>query len=258
MPPSLTSHLIRLDPLALKLATQHPFLEAAATKSLPVDQLKAWLAQDRLYALSYTNYIGSLIAKTPIPTTSDRETTLEWRAADLLIDCLNNIRTEIKLFEETAASEGWLEEISDVHPNVHTRAYQDLFAGAAAPQKPLIVGLAVLWATEECYLRAWTYAKSKIDLSLSSKEKDVMQRTFVPNWSSPEFQAFVRRIGGLLNKFGSERAEEDSWEWQECEHAFRQVLKVEKEFWPDVKSSVRFHPDAKTHSKDDRKIVNEL
>ncbi|KAK5111664.1 hypothetical protein LTR62_004769 [Meristemomyces frigidus] len=255
--PSLTSHLLHLDPLTLKLATQHPFLESAATKSLSLDNLKSWLAQDRLYALSYTNFIGSLIAKTPVPTTTDRDTTLEWRTVDLLIDCLTNIRTEIKMFEETSQAEGWLEDICDVHPNLHTRAYQDLFAGAAAPQKPLIVGLTVLWATEECYLRSWTYAKSRMDLSLPSKEKDVMQRIFIPNWSSPEFQALVRRIGGLLNKFGTERAEEDSWEWQECENAWRQVLKVEQEFWPDVKG-VRFHADAKSHSKDDRKVVNEI
>ncbi|KAK0952775.1 hypothetical protein LTR91_024211 [Friedmanniomyces endolithicus] len=172
--PSLTAHLLHLDESALKAATQHPFLEAAATRSLPLEQLKTWLAQDRLYALAYTNFIGALLAKVPIPTTSDRETTLEWRAVDLLIDCLVNIRSESKLFEETAAAEGWLDEVCDAQPNRHTRAYQDLFAGAAAAQKPLIVGLTVLWATEECYLRAWRHAKSKMDSGLKVKEKDVM------------------------------------------------------------------------------------
>ncbi|KAK0826876.1 hypothetical protein LTR02_016865 [Friedmanniomyces endolithicus] len=237
--PSLTAHLLHLDESALKAATQHPFLEAAATRSLPLEQLKTWLAQDRLYALAYTNFIGALLAKVPIPTTSDRETTLEWRAVDLLIDCLVNIRSESKLFEETAAAEGWLDEVCDAQPNRHTRAYQDLFAGAAAAQKPLIVGLTVLWATEECYLRAWRHAKSKMDSGLKVKEKDVMQRTFIPNWSSPEFEAFVRRIGALVNKFGSERAGEDGWEWQECEVAWRQTMWLEKEFWPDVKAEKR-------------------
>ncbi|KAK0891463.1 hypothetical protein LTR02_014038 [Friedmanniomyces endolithicus] len=234
--PSLTAHLLHLDESALKAATQHPFLEAAATRSLPLEQLKTWLAQDRLYALAYTNFIGALLAKVPIPTTLDRETTLEWRAVDLLIDCLVNIRSESKLFEETAAAEGWLDEVCDAQPNRHTRAYQDLFAGAAASQKPLIVGLTVLWATEECYLRAWRHAKSKMDSGLKVKEKDVMQRTFIPNWSSPEFEAFVRRIGALVNKFGSERAGEDGWEWQECEMAWRQTMWLEKEIWPDVKA----------------------
>lgn len=179
--------------------------------------------------------MASLLTKIPIPSTIDRETTLEWRAADMIIDCLNNIRNEMKMFEETAAAEEWLEDICDAPPSVQTRAYQDLFAGATAQGRPLVVGLVVLWATEECYLRAWRFAWSKMDQGLKPKEKDVMQRTFIPNWSSPEFEAFVRRIGNLVNKFGNERIEQDGWEWQECELAWRQVLWAEKEFWPEVK-----------------------
>ncbi|KAK4548214.1 hypothetical protein LTR36_010083 [Oleoguttula mirabilis] len=231
--PSLTGHLLHLEEAGLKAATQHPFLCAAATSSLPLPKLKAWLAQDRLYALAYVNFIGSLLSKAAIPTTAERETSLEWRAADLLIDCLTNIRTELKLFEETADAEGWLDEICGVQPSVQTRTYQDLFAGAAAPARPLLVGLTVLWATEECYLRSWRHAHSKMDHGLKAKEKDVMQRVFIPNWSSPEFEALVRRLGALVNKFAS-CYEEGGWEWQECETAWRQVLWAEKEFWPEV------------------------
>lgn len=147
--PSLTSHLLHLDEQALKEATNHPFLEAAATSSLPLPKLKAWLAQDRLYQMAYINFIASMLTMIGVPSGSDRETTLEWRATDLLIDCLTNIRQEMKLFEDTAASEGWLEDICNVTPSVQTRAYQDLFAGATAQGRPLIVGLTVLWATEE-------------------------------------------------------------------------------------------------------------
>ena len=231
--PSLTAHLLHLDPVSLLAATHHPFLAAAATSSLPLSQLKEWLAQDRLYAIAYVNFIGSLLSKASISSSAEREATLEWRAADVLIDCLTNIRVELKLFEETAAAEGWLKEICDVRPSVQTRAYQDLFAGAAAPSRPLLVGLTVLWATEECYLRAWKYAASKMDHGLKSKDKDVMQRVFIPNWSSPEFEALVRRLGALTNKFGS-MYEEEGWDWQECETAWRQVLWAESKFWPKV------------------------
>lgn len=231
--PSLTSHLLHLDEKALKEATQHPFLEAAATSSLPEEQLKAWLGQDRLYQMSYINFIGVMLAEIGIPNGSDRADTLEWRAADLLIDCLTNIRQEIKMFEETAQAEGWLEDICGVEPSVQTRAYQDLFAGATAQGRPLIVGLTVLWATEECYLRAWRHAWSKMDQGKSPKEKDVMQRTFIPNWSSAQFEAFVRRIGGMVNKFGG-YYDEGSFEWKECEIAFKQVMWAEREFWPKV------------------------
>ncbi|KAI6897003.1 hypothetical protein D0869_05256 [Hortaea werneckii] len=231
--PSLTAHLIHLEPLELNAATQHPFLAAAATSSLPLSELKRWLGQDRLYALAYVNFIGSLLSKAAISSSPDRVATPEWRAADLLIDCLTNIRTELKMFEETAETEGWLEEICNVQPSIQTRAYQTLFAGAAAPSQPLLVGLTVLWATEECYLRSWKYASSKMDHGLKPKDKDVMQRVFIPNWSCPEFEALVRRLGALVNKFG-QAYDEEGWEWRECENWWKQILWAEKEFWPTM------------------------
>lgn len=231
--PSMTSHLLRLTPVELLEATQHPFLAAAATSALSPAHLKAWLGQDRLYALSYVQFIAATLARIPIPTGPEREASLEWRAADALIDCLTNVRAEIKLFEETAAAEGWLDDICAAKPSVHTRAYQDLFAGAAAPHRPLLAALVALWATEECYLRSWRHAASKMDHGLAAKDKDAMQRVFIPNWSSPAFEALVRKLGGLVNKFGGS-VEEDGWEWTEAEEAWRQVLWAEKAFWPDV------------------------
>lgn len=233
--PSLTSHLIHLDDKALKEATNHPFLEAAATASLPVDKLKAWLGQDRLYQMAYVNFIASMLTMIGVPAGSDRENSLEWRATDVLIDCLTNIRQEIKMFEDAAEGEGWLESICGVEPSVQTRAYQDLFAGATAQGRPLIVGLTVLWATEECYLRAWRFSLSKMRerAEVSEEEKDVMQRTFIPNWSSAEFEAFVRRLGGLVNRFAG-YCEEGAYEWRECEVVWRQVLWAEKNFWPEI------------------------
>lgn len=229
---SLTSRLLDLDVTALREATTHPFLAAAATSSLDNTSLKFWLAQDRLYALTYTSFIGSLLSHTAIPTSADRATTLGWRCADMLIDCLTNIRRELALFEDTATDEGWLEEICDgVVPTVQTRAYQDLFAGATAQARPLSVGLTILWATEECYLRAWKYALSKMNPSTEVEERSVMQRVFIPNWSSPEFEAFVGRIRGLLDEHG-DVMEQDGWEAKECETAYRQVLWAEKNFWP--------------------------
>lgn len=231
--PSLISHLLRLTPLPLLSATQHPFLTAAAQSTLPEPQLLAWLAQDRLYALAYVNFIGTILSRLPLPSSTDRENTLEWRVAEVCIDALVNIKRELRLFEETARVEGWESQICDVQASVQTRAYQDLFVGAAAPNRPLIVSLVALWATEECYLRSWKYAATKMDLSLKAKEKDVMQRVFIPNWSSPEFEAFVRKVGGLVNKFG-QGIEEGGWEWGECEEVWRQVVWAERGFWPEV------------------------
>ena len=241
--PSLTSHLLQLDKQGLHQATTHPFLTAAATSSLPTGQLKQWLAQDRLYAMSYTNFMGELLAKCRIPTSADRESTLSWRAVDLLIDCLTNIRNEIHLFEKHAADENWLQDICSAAatvPERPTRCYQDLFAGATAQGRPLLVGLTVLWATEECYLRAWRFARDRMDEHARSsssdlKSGDVMQRVFIPNWSSDEFETFVRRIGGLVDEMcAQDGVEEGGWVWRECEAAWRQVIWIEHEFWPKV------------------------
>ena len=235
----------------MKEATEHPFLSASAQGTLDPEKLKSWLGQDRLYQLAYLNFIGTMLSHIPVPAGLDRDTSLEWRAADLFIDCLTNIRQEMRLFEDAAKGEGWLEAVCGVEMGVQTRAYQDLFAGATAQGRPLVVGLVVLWATEECYLRAWRFAWGRVPDEVkqaikSSKGKgngeggegeevpgDVMQRTFIPNWSSPEFEAFVRRIGGLVNRFGG-YYDKDSWEWGECERAWRQVLWAEREFWPKV------------------------
>ena len=236
MPQSLTWHLINLAPRPLKEATTHPFLAAAAHATLPLPHLQAWLAQDRLYQISYVPFIGSTLARLPIPAAADREHSLHWRAVSLLVDCLTNIRDEMRLFEQTAAAEGWLAAICDVAPSVQTRAYQDLFAGATAQGRPALVALVVLWATEFCYLTAWRWARGQMREGLREEEMDVMQRTFIPVWSSEEFEGFVERIRGVVDDFGEVAGDGDpgSWEWKECEVAWRQVLWAEREFWPDV------------------------
>lgn len=237
--PSLTHHLLTVDPQALKRTTTHPFLSTAATASLPREKLIHWLAQDRLYQHAYIAFLGCMLAHIGIPSGSERESSLEWRAADLCIDTLCMLRDEMRMFEDTAREEGFYEDICGVEANVQTRAYQDLFAGATARGRPLVVGLVVLWGTEEAYLRSWKHAKARMEeeyeagSELDDGKKDVMQRTFIPNWTSPDFEAFVRRAGALVNRFGG-YLEEGGFEWKECEQAWRQVLWAEEGFWPDV------------------------
>lgn len=88
----LSQQLVALDHEALRRAIEHPFLKLAAQGRLPQEQLVAWLAQDRLYALSYVTFISQLLSKVPISTAADRVSTLHWRITDCLINCLDNIR----------------------------------------------------------------------------------------------------------------------------------------------------------------------
>ncbi|GIZ43066.1 hypothetical protein CKM354_000630800 [Cercospora kikuchii] len=241
----LTTHLLSLTPSALTQATTHPFLSLAATASLPTQKLQTWLAQDRLYALSYINFIGSLLSSIRIPAHAKREESLEWRIADVLIDALENIRREVRLFEDVAEGEGWKMEVLcgkdgegneevEVECQRATRCYKDLFAGCVSGGKPVIVGLVVLWATEECYLRSWRFAKEVMKKEKEGGkvegEGDVMQRVLIPNWTSGEFEGFVRRLEDLVDEWG---VEEGGWVWRECEAVWRQVVWVEGEFWPE-------------------------
>jgi len=221
---------VSLDPEALRKATEHDFLKRAAQGDLPQEQLVSWLAQDRLYAISYVSFMGQLLSKVPISSASDRSTTLNWRIADCLINCLDNIRRELRLFEETAEQCGWTEELGGAKPTIHTQVYRDLFAGAGQGSSTLFRGLVTLWATEKCYLLAWSHAKAHLP-ETSSSSQDVMQKVFIPNWSSNEFVEFVDVLERLMDEMATEASVEDI---DQAEEQWRQVVWAEENFWPPV------------------------
>jgi thiaminase len=234
---SLTQHLLSLDPAALHHATHAPFLSKAATSTLPASIARSWLAQDRLYALSYVTFAATLLSKVRIPTPSNRLETLEWRIADSLIAALTSIKDEIKLFEDVAKDQGWSDVLDATVPDRATREYQGLFATAAGPNASVLRGLVVLWATEECYLRAFSGAAETMGKDGGGEKghreegSNVMAKTFIPNWSSKEFQEVVAGLKGLVDELGKTVGEE---EWRDAEGDFSWVLRVEKDFWPKV------------------------
>lgn len=114
-----------------------------------------------------------------------------------------------------------------------TRVYQHLFAGAAAPSSSLLMGMTTLWATEKCYLEAWRYAKRQQADSGSDGEDNVIQSTLIPNWTSPEFEAFVDQLSGLVDELAEGQSVTEG-DRDKCEQIWRHVLWAEKEFWPSV------------------------
>lgn len=234
----LTTHLLSSSTIPFNSATQHPFLHAAGTLTLTTSSLSAWLLQDRLYALNYPTFIGALISKTTLPSTTTRTSTLEWRITSLLIDALTNIRRELSMFENVLREEfNWGKdsqaEEQQQQARQETRAYADVFAGASAPGRSLLEGMVVLWATEKCYLEAWRYAKSQVKSDDGKGEDHVLTRTLIPNWTCDEFVEFVDAIGELVDELG-EGVQEGGSEWRVAEEAWRQVLWAEERFWPDV------------------------
>ncbi|KAJ5668734.1 hypothetical protein N7462_009804 [Penicillium macrosclerotiorum] len=341
----LTSWLLSATPQSLKRATNHPFLAAAGSGTLPKTTLSQWLSQDRLYAQSYIRFIGLLLTKIRLPARNPnpdapRHPTLEQTAVDLLIDALVNIRTELRFFEATALSysldltaispeagaglaqggaittsaaisttgsascpgvvsrtagldtnadhlhslcstqgECQMQAGSDVceppsphhlrtaeppecepclpagaHPasaaplerggpiffsaNRVTRAYIDMFMSAGSSGVSVMEGLAVLWATEVCYLRSWRYARTFLAEGRAETDADggALREKFIPNWSSAEFEEFVNRIGDVLDQMAAQikGVEEAELMRGRCLEWWRQVVWLEEQFWPSL------------------------
>ena len=58
-----------------------------------------------------------------------------------------------------------------------------------------------------------------------------MRDVFIPNWSSDEFEGFVKALADLVDEMGRVVGEQ---EVRECEEAWEMVVWAEKGFWPDV------------------------
>jgi thiaminase len=125
--------------------------------------------------------------------------------------------------------------------NRTTRAYIDMFMSAGSSGVSVLEGLAVLWATEVCYLRAWRFAAGCMR---EDGEKDykkdadggALRERFIQNWASVEFEEFVDRIGDVVDEMAGQikGAEELEITRGRCLEWWRQIVWLEENFWPSV------------------------
>ncbi|KAI1383281.1 heme oxygenase-like protein [Hypoxylon trugodes] len=241
-------------------ATQSQFLSLAGQGRLPPEILSQWLAQDRLYAQAYIRFAGGLISRVQLPIKigdQDNSKTLQWRILSLLQTALAGVTRELQFFEETAKKYGLdLEGLGPVAeggnlsnksagfaPNKVTQNYIDLFDSFTAQphgdrDKTLLGGLVVLWATERIYLDAWTYAKQQAEENANTDgdlDGGALRKEFIPNWTSEEFQAFVKECQDCLDAYATIQ-DEDTEEVGAAEAMclFKKVLVLEESFWPMV------------------------
>ncbi|KAI0135596.1 heme oxygenase-like protein [Daldinia grandis] len=241
-------------------ATQSQFLSLAGQGQLPLDVLSQWLSQDRLYAQAYIRFAGGLISRVQLPIKvdgQDTSKTLQWRVLSLLQTAISGVTRELKFFEETAKKYGLdLEALGPVAeggnlshksagfgPNKATKDYIDLFDSfSARPNgnltKTLLDGLVALWATEKAYLDSWTYAKKQGSEDADTKgdlDGGALRKEFIPNWTSDEFQAFVKECQECLDAYAASQ-DEDTEEVIAAGSMviFKKVLVLEESFWPMV------------------------
>lgn len=120
-------------------------------------------------------FIGSLISKVRLPDAANSKQNTQYRALDLLISTVSNLRKEIDFIENTKRKYGIQADIEP--PSPMTKAYVDLLASSSEPRSTLLEGMVALWATEhvgvvqtvssdlvtdgfQCYCASWQYAST--------------------------------------------------------------------------------------------------
>lgn len=144
--PSLVNFLLSKDPEQIASATQTSFLSHAGCGSLSASAIDQWLAQSLHISRALVPFVGSLIGKIRIPETSNLQQDPTYRAMDLLISAVQNMKKELEFLEQTRSKYGLQGESEEPRPAI--KGIVDLFAAAAAPQASLLEGIVLLFAVE--------------------------------------------------------------------------------------------------------------
>ncbi|KAL8371194.1 hypothetical protein RB595_001172 [Gaeumannomyces hyphopodioides] len=263
---SLTEHLLESQQASHQAATQSPFLLAAAQGRLSKKLLGRWLANDRLYIHSYIKAAGRVLDAVNMDQAppAAAEPSPEAELVDWVVETLVGLRREEAMFADVARRYG-LDLALDASPDDPRRVLQPaklpglihfeaLFASvlprdapAAAPNPrtgPMWLEAAVvLWGTERVYLDAWSWARAQQSGEGEDADGGAVKKEFIPNWTSPEFAAFVDRLGRTLDRVvGQALAAVDPLERQAVQAGIVQrtagtwsaLLAAEAAFWPRV------------------------
>ena len=252
---SFTKQLLDSDKAAFQRATQSSFLAAAARGKVSREVLSSWLANDRIYLHNFLSGAGRILATHELPVISSLSANSAIaRLVDWLIEGLANVRREERLFIDTAARHGIGVDlpttadgqVADSAKLEGLRRFEKIFAGCASRKGEILPWLedaVVFWATERCYLDAWSWAGSQIDPSGADVSADadggVLRTELIPNWSNKDFADFVGQLGAIIDdavedmaKVGGEGIR--STLFARAQAKYNEVLAAEEAFWPKV------------------------
>ncbi|EME83701.1 uncharacterized protein MYCFIDRAFT_98578, partial [Pseudocercospora fijiensis CIRAD86] len=234
--PSLVSHLLNKWPDKLAKATQQQFLSHAGCGTLSATALAHWLGQNSHISRAMISFIGKLIGKVSLPETSNSKTNTHYRALDLLVSTVSNIRKELDFIEATKRKHSI--QSDGEPPSPMTKAYVDLLASAADTRSTLLEGMVALWATEHCYYASWQYASnfaSKMPTSSYSQHLAALQEALIPNWTSREFSKFVEACRAIVDELANaETTGSGRDQLLRCEQQYQQVIYLWERVWPEV------------------------
>lgn len=234
---SLTSRLLATHPAELRTATSHSFLRAAGNGSLQDSELSSWLVQDKYYQYAYITFVSRLISKLDTESSAfssePAQQSLQWKTFTTLLSALDAIKAEIEFYDEVA--ERYSLSLVAEPANETTIAYRDFFLDVSAPDRPLLDGLCVLWATEVVYLKVWSFVKHTVERNAhhqGANDGDVVRalhEAFIPNWTNEGFVDAVKGLADLVDEWSEGESSSD----ERCEGLWSRVLHLEAKFWPN-------------------------
>jgi len=199
-----TNSLLERCAAEWRATTQHPFLDAVRTGTLPSEAFDRWLVQDYLFVADLLRFQARLLASAP-------------RSAQaVLAGGLVGLEAELGWFEQHAARRALALDVGRNSPAAAYLAFLERVARA-----DFAIGITALWALERAYLDAWTWAKPGAPTFAE----------FVEHWTTPEFAAYV---GALAQSADAALASGDASQQAAAETTFVEVMRLEHDFWPSV------------------------
>jgi len=197
--PDTTSTLLTGQASAWQRILAHPFVAGTSDGSLPKATFGRWLTEDHFFVRSFRTFLVALSEVAP-----DDE------AREVLAGGLAALVPELELFEGEAVSRGL--DLT-VEPSLLNLGYSSYLLASVEEGWP--VGITVLYAVEKAYYDAWASVRD-------STGPDTQYAGFIANWSSPEFAAYVDRLGDLVDREELTPA---------MTLAFDRVVRFELAFW---------------------------
>ena len=180
----------------------HPFVRAAADGTLPPDAFDRWLVEDHHFVVGFRRFLARLVQIAP-----DEE------ARDLMVGAQAPLQAELGLFRAEAVRRGL---DLNAEPSPTTLGYTSFLMAAPADGWP--VALAVLYGAEKAYFDAWSVVRAQA-------ERSSPYWSFIDNWSSPTFGAWVDDLGRLVAALPPDPA---------VDRALDRVVRFELRFWDAV------------------------
>jgi thiaminase len=184
--------------------TAHPFVVQAADGTLPAATFDRWIVADHAFVVAFRRFVAGLLAIAPTES-----------ARDLLGGSVTVLEPELQLFRDAARERGL---DLDTEPPLIELGYSSYLLASLSDGWP--TALAVLYGAEKAYVDAWTAVRVRA-------AADSPYWSFIDNWSSPAFNAWVDDVAALVDALPADQHDAAA-------RAFRTVVRFEKAFWDSI------------------------